>query len=109
MGRYIRAISGQRLSKPVSVALQQILNSCNNLTTTMEDLCFLYDPCIVVISKGQRQLIVGDVGPRMEAGSNTSSVTLRVVGGDEKRSLKSETVKYGRESQGTRTRERLRW
>jgi hypothetical protein len=32
-------------------------------------------------------------------------VTLRVVGGDEKGSLKSETVKYGRESQGTRTRE----
>jgi hypothetical protein len=24
-------------------------------------------------------------------------------------SLKSETVKYGRDSQGTRTRERLRW
>jgi hypothetical protein len=36
-------------------------------------------------------------------------VTLRVVGGDEKGSLKSETVKYGRESQGTRTKERLRW
>jgi hypothetical protein len=35
--------------------------------------------------------------------------TLRVVGGDEKGSLKSETVKYGRKSQGTRTRERLRW
>jgi hypothetical protein len=32
-------------------------------------------------------------------------VTLRVVGGDEMGSLKSETVKYGRESQGTRTRE----
>jgi hypothetical protein len=46
---------------------------------------------------------------RVEAGSNTSSVTLRVVGGDEKRSLKSEAVKYGYESQGTRTRERLRW
>jgi hypothetical protein len=45
----------------------------------------------------------------VEAGSNTSTVTLRVVGGDEKGSLKSETVKYGRESQGTRTRERLRW
>jgi hypothetical protein len=30
---------------------------------------------------------------RVEAGSNTSTVTLRVVGGDEKRSLKSETVK----------------
>jgi hypothetical protein len=29
---------------------------------------------------------------RVEAGSNTSTVTLRVVRGDEKRSLKSETV-----------------
>jgi hypothetical protein len=42
----------------------------------------------------------------VEAGSNTSTVTLRVVGGDEKKSLKSETVKYGHESQGTRTPER---
>jgi hypothetical protein len=31
----------------------------------------------------------------VEAGSNTSTVTLRVVGGDEKGSFKSETVKYG--------------
>jgi hypothetical protein len=46
---------------------------------------------------------------RVEAGSNTSTVTLRVVGGDEKGSLKSETVKYGLMSQGTGTRERLRW
>jgi hypothetical protein len=38
-------------------------------------------------------------------GSNTSTVTLRVVVGDEKGSLESETVKYGRESHGTRTRE----
>jgi hypothetical protein len=45
----------------------------------------------------------------VEAGSNTSTVTLRVVGGDEKGSLKSETVKHGRESQGTPTQERLRW
>jgi hypothetical protein len=44
--------------------------------------------------------------PRVEAGSNTSTVTLRVVGGEEKGSLKSETVKYGREYQGTRNRER---
>jgi hypothetical protein len=43
--------------------------------------------------------------PRVEAGSNTSTVTLRVVGGDKKGSLESETVKCGRESQGTRTRE----
>jgi hypothetical protein len=47
--------------------------------------------------------------PRVDAGSNTSIVTLRVVGGDEKGSLKSETVKYGCESQGTRTKERLPW
>jgi hypothetical protein len=45
----------------------------------------------------------------VEAGSNTSTVTLRVVGGDEKGRLKSEIVKYGSEYQGTRTRERLRW
>jgi hypothetical protein len=45
----------------------------------------------------------------VEAGSNTSTVTRRVVGGDETVSLKSETVKYGRKSQGTRTRGRLRW
>jgi hypothetical protein len=47
--------------------------------------------------------------PRVEAGSNTSTVTLRVVGSDEKGSLKSETVKYGRETQGAQTKERLRW
>jgi hypothetical protein len=45
----------------------------------------------------------------VEAGSNTSTVTLRVVRGDEKGSLKSETVKYGLEFQGTQIRERLRW
>jgi hypothetical protein len=40
---------------------------------------------------------------RVEAGSNTSTVDLRVVGGDKKGSLKSETAKYGRESHGTQT------
>jgi hypothetical protein len=48
---------------------------------------------------------VGTTDTRVEAGSNTSTVTLRVVGGDKMGSLKSETVKYGRESQGSRTRE----
>jgi hypothetical protein len=52
---------------------------------------------------------IGRSNTRVEAGSNTSTVTLRVVGGDEKGSLKSEIVKYGHKSQGTRTRERLRW
>jgi hypothetical protein len=40
--------------------------------------------------------------------SITYSVTLLVVCGDEMLSFKPVTVKFGRESQGTRTRERLR-
>jgi hypothetical protein len=49
-------------------------------------------------------VVVVSLVTRVEAGSNTSTVTLRVVGGDEKGSLESATVKYGRKSQGTRTR-----
>jgi hypothetical protein len=45
---------------------------------------------------------------RVEAGSNTYTVTLRVVRGDEKGSLKSETVKYGHESKGLGPK-KLRW
>jgi hypothetical protein len=41
--------------------------------------------------------------PSVEEGSNAATTALRVVGGDEKESLKSETVKYGHEPQGTRT------
>jgi hypothetical protein len=40
-----------------------------------------------------------------EAGSTTTTVALRVAGGDKKISLESETVKYDRESHGTRIRE----
>jgi hypothetical protein len=53
--------------------------------------------------------LVFGVLPRVEAGSNTSTVTLRVVWSDEKGSLESETVKYGHESYGIRTRKWLRW
>jgi hypothetical protein len=42
---------------------------------------------------------------RVEAGSNTSTVALRDVGGDEKGSLESEAVKYGHKSRETRTQE----
>jgi hypothetical protein len=42
---------------------------------------------------------------RVEVGSNTSTVALRVVRCDGNGSLESETAKYGRESRGTRTRE----
>jgi hypothetical protein len=40
----------------------------------------------------------------VEAGSNTSTVALRVVGGDGKGSLEFERVKYGHEPYETRTR-----
>jgi hypothetical protein len=49
------------------------------------------------------------LGAAVEVGSNTSTVALRVAGGDEKGSLESETVRYGYENHGTRTREWLRW
>jgi hypothetical protein len=52
----------------------------------------------------KRHKLGAAVRTRVEAGSNTSTVTLQVVGGDDKGSLKSETVKYGRKSQGTRTK-----
>jgi hypothetical protein len=45
----------------------------------------------------------------VEAGSNTPTITLRVVGGGKKRSLESERVIYGHESHGTRTRKELHW
>jgi hypothetical protein len=45
----------------------------------------------------------------VEAWSNTSTLASRVAGGDEKGSLKYETVKYGRESHGTWTWEWLLW
>jgi hypothetical protein len=42
---------------------------------------------------------------RVEAGWNTSTVGLRVVGGGEKGSLESETVKYDHETHGIRTQQ----
>jgi hypothetical protein len=64
----------------------------------------------VCSSQYAKRLLQGSNGlTHVEAGSNTATVTLRVVGGDEKGSLKCETVKYGLKFEGTRTGERLRW
>jgi hypothetical protein len=41
---------------------------------------------------------------RVDAGSNTSTIDLQIVRGDEKRNFESERVKYVRESQGTQIR-----
>jgi hypothetical protein len=57
---------------------------------TIDDLCFLW-----VVRAGEYKSDRSSAGvrsSRVEAGSNTSTVTLRVVGGDEKGSLESETV-----------------
>jgi hypothetical protein len=58
---------------------------------------------------GLRYLHICCYSDNVEVGSNISTVALRVVGGDKKGSLESETVKYGRESHGTRAREWMRW
>jgi hypothetical protein len=68
---------------------------------------FLCGPCWGYVTRTSSSSSCGP-DTRVEAGSNTSTVTLRVVEGDEKESLKSQTAKYGHESQGTLTRERLR-
>jgi hypothetical protein len=59
---------------------------------------------VTLTYKIKLSLYLTNQSSRVEAWSNTSTVTLRVVGGDEKGSLESETVKYGHESHGTRTR-----
>jgi hypothetical protein len=66
--------------------------------------CFLRGPCQGVINGTSLEFSSSCGG-----GVNTSTVTLRVVGGDEKGSFKSETVKYGREYQEARTRKTLSW
>jgi hypothetical protein len=81
------------------VLCDQLLGYATVLTI---ELCFLCGLCRGYIMRFQ-PLVREDIC--VEVGSNTSTVTLRVVGGDEKGSLRSDTVKYGREFQGTRTQD----
>jgi hypothetical protein len=48
-----------------------------------------------------QSMMFSEASTRVQAGSNTFTVTLRVVGGKEKGSLRLETVKYGRDFQVT--------
>jgi hypothetical protein len=91
------AVSGQRLGKHVPTG--------TDTKSTIEELFSMLS--VPRCYKQGARLELSHT--RVEAGSNTSIVTLLVVGGDEKGSLKSETVKYGHESKGTLTRERLCW
>jgi hypothetical protein len=59
---------------------------------TIDDICFLRSvPRSYKKDKEDRLS-----QPRVVAGSNTSTVTLQIVAGDEKGIIKSEAVKYGR-------------
>jgi hypothetical protein len=56
--------------------------------------------CVFYVVRATSSIANGKINSvtHLEAGSKTSTVTLRVIGGDEKGSLKyDETVKYGRE------------
>jgi hypothetical protein len=93
-------VSRQRLGKHVPAAADKL---CNNRGTVGNGVFYS------VRARGLYGRQLATESTHVEAVSNTCTVTLRVVGGDEKGSLKSETVKYGLKSQGTRTLERLRW
>jgi hypothetical protein len=83
-----RAVSRQRLGKHVPAA------------TDTHASVFLLGPCKGVIRNTTE---ARKVVSRVKARSKTSTVALRVVGGDGKGSLEYETVKYGHQSHGTRT------
>jgi hypothetical protein len=98
-----------------NLSLQRITTIGNALLNSGEinklhqqyGLCFPLGLCIAEVKEANsepRSRFVESVSC-VEAGLNTSTVALRVVGGNEKGSLESETVKYVRESHGTRTRD----
>jgi hypothetical protein len=87
----VMVVCGQWLGKHVSTA--------TDTNTTIDEMFSMWS--VLRCYKQVTKLVESET--RVEVGLNTCIVTLRVVGGDEKGSLKSETVKYGRKSQGTRT------
>jgi hypothetical protein len=97
IGGYTKAVSWQRLGKHVPAA--------TDTNTTIEEMFCMWS----VLRCYKQGTSLAFKLTRVEAGSNTSTMTLRVVGGEEKGSLKYETVKYGHESYRTLTRKCLRW
>jgi hypothetical protein len=65
--------------------------------------CFLYGSHISIARYWKNKHVF------LSVESSWDSDWIRFVGGDEKRSVESETIKYGLEFQVTRTWERLRW
>jgi hypothetical protein len=87
---------------PLSSSRQQLdktVTAATNTHATIEELLDASFSMRFVSYQGRQTVSSSQIFlTRVEAGSNTSTVTLRVVRGHEKGSLKSETVKYGRES-----------
>jgi 2'-5' RNA ligase len=103
INKYTRAVSRQRLGKYVPAATDmhitiQALFEWVFSTRSLQRV-------VKRISDAKKSFEFVIYSTRVEAGSNTSTATLRVVGGDEKGRLKSETVKYGGEYNGIWTRE----
>jgi hypothetical protein len=78
-------LAGLRSRDVFSIGQASALDS-EHVTCVLCDAC----PCCIYISDQNSE---AETVTRVEAGSNISTVTLRVVGGNEKGSLKSETVK----------------
>jgi hypothetical protein len=97
----MQPVSRQRIGK-------HVLPTTNTHATTEFLLEMVF--CTRSVQRGFKEDSWGEpLNSLLGAGWNTSTVALRVVGGDEEGSLESETVKYGHESHGTRTRKWLRW
>jgi hypothetical protein len=71
--------------------------------TTYEDIASNSSP--IVASRSCRTDRVENTASKLVHWCVSSTVVLRVVGGDKKGSLESETVKYERELHGIRTQE----
>jgi hypothetical protein len=83
-------------------AINQLRGKCVRLHNTEKKILYKKDTYRVGHSCSINQIEIHDaLVTSVEVGSNTSTVTLRVVGGDEMGSRKCETVKYGLKSQGT--------
>jgi hypothetical protein len=82
--------SAQSVPMATNATMEYVMPSLSNNCTKTEEWCFLLDPCRDVswtsqlsVSWGERERMRDGLS-HVEAGSNTSTVALRVVGGDEK-------------------------
>jgi hypothetical protein len=71
--------SAQSVSIAAHATMEYSMPSLSNSCTATEERCFLCGPCRSYIMSWALKS-----SPRVEAGPNTSTIALRVVGGDEK-------------------------